>query len=179
MFLYFNNKVGLLDDSAYKIITMFKSETLTSIMKLVTMLGGGIAVLILANICLLVDKKKGLYFILNIAIVILLNLIIKNIVMRDRPIGINLILEDGYSFPSGHSMTSAATYGLIAVYLLHSRKNNYIKTIGIILSILLVILIPISRVYLGVHYFSDVLAGTSISVIWLVIYSEYLKKKGI
>lgn len=176
---YFNKKIGIVDDIGYHTVHYFHNDITTSIYKTITMFGGGLAIFLLIDIVFLTDRKKGLYFLINIIVVLLLNLIIKEIVMRSRPEGINLILEKGYSFPSGHSMVSAAAYGLIVDFLRKSKINKNLRTILITISILLMILIPVSRVYLGVHYASDVIIGFCISTIWVIIYSEYLKKKNI
>lgn len=99
--------------------------------------------------------------------------------MRDRPIDINIIDETGYSFPSGHTMTAVAAYGLLLYYLYRSKLKKYIRNICMILVTIMLILIPISRVYLGVHFFSDITLGTSISILWLMLYTEYLNRKNI
>ncbi len=176
---YFNNKIGVVDDVGYYILHYFHNDIITNIFKLITMCGGGFFIFLLIDIIFLLDKRKGFYFLINIIVVLLLNLVIKEIVMRSRPEGINLILETGYSFPSGHSMVSAAAYGLIIDFLKRSKINKYLKIVLITVSCSLMILIPISRVYLGVHYASDVIIGFSISIIWVLLYSEYLKKKNV
>lgn len=100
----------------------------------------------------------------------LLNQILKNIVQRPRPTEFRMIDESGYSFPSGHSMASAAFYGFL-IYLVYKKvKNKKLKITIITLLSLLIILIGISRIYLGVHYTSDVLAGFFVSISYLTIY---------
>lgn len=176
---YFNKKIGIVDDIGYDIVHYFHNDIITSIFKTITMCGGGLAIFLLIDTVFLIDRKKGLYFLINIVVVLLLNLVIKEIVMRARPEGINLILEIGYSFPSGHSMVSAAAYGLIVDFLRKSNINKYLKIVSISVAVFLMIFIPISRIYLGVHYTSDVIIGFCISTIWVLLYSEYLKKKNI
>lgn len=168
-----------IDKGFYNLLIQIKSPIVTTIFKVITECSGGFAVILLIVIVLLLKKKQGLYFVFNIIFILLLNVLIKNIVMRERPVGINLIDEGGYSFPSGHSMTSVAAYGMIIYYLYKSKLNNILKYTGMTISILLSILIPISRVYLGVHFLSDILAGACISIIWLMIYTEYIKRKEI
>jgi undecaprenyl-diphosphatase len=107
---------------------------------------------------------------------VLLNQVLKRIIRRPRPTGINLIKENGFSFPSGHSMVSMAFYGVL-IYLINKSKLN--KETKLLLSLLLSILIlfiGISRIYLGVHYASDVLAGFSLSLAYLII-SIYIYEK--
>lgn len=177
--LYKTDNIKYFDDFFYDKIIFLKDPKVTTILKLFTMVGGIIGNIILINFMLVINKKKGLYLLLDIAIIIVLNFIFKNIFMRDRPVGINIILEQGYSFPSGHSMIAVAAYGLIIYYLYHSRYNKHMKISLIVLSSIIMFLIPISRVYLGVHYFSDIMAGACLSIIWLMFYTNYLTKKGI
>ena len=107
---------------------------------------------------------------MNLFIITVFNQLFKFILQRPRPSNYNIITEKGYSFPSGHSMVSMAFYGYI-IYLVYKYiKNKYLKWIIISILSLLIISIGISRIYLGVHYTSDVLAGFLISISYLVIY---------
>ena len=87
------------------------------------------------------------------------NTIMKTLVHRKRPDINRMINERGYSFPSGHSLISSLVFGYLIYKLNNTIKNKFIKyfVIGIIVCIILSI--GISRIYLGVHYFSDVLCG--------------------
>ena len=82
----------------------------------------------------------------------------------------------GYSFPSGHAMASLAFYGLLIYITKRLVKNKYLKILLITLNIAIIILIGVSRIYLGVHYLSDVLTGYSISIIYLLITTKLLNK---
>ena len=177
--MYYTNNLEWIDNFFYNHIISLKSDTTTSFFIYLTVLGGAGITVLLINFNLLLNKKKGLYFIINIVIVVTLNFILKLIFMRQRPTVEHLVLENWYSFPSGHSMNSVALYGLLIYYMYHSKRNKYLRVIGIILSVLFIILVPISRVYLGVHFFSDILAGICLSMVWLMFYTEYLKSKGI
>ena len=178
--MFYLNKLYLIDDFAYKYITLFKCDNLTNFFKVVTMCGGFIFSLILSDIVLFFNRKKGLYFFINVFIILGINTVLKYIFVRERPIGINLINENGYSFPSAHSMLTIGLYGLLLFYVYRTKNHSKIaKILSLIIICILMLAIPITRVYLGVHYFSDILAGACLSGIWLMIYSEYLKRKSI
>ena len=113
---------------------------------------------------------------MNIAIIAILNQVLKRILQRPRPTEFRIIEETGYSFPSGHSMVSMAFYGYL-IYLIYKYiKNKYVKCISIVLLSILICSIGISRIYLGVHYTSDVLGGFLISVSYLIIYIMFTNK---
>ena len=96
--------------------------------------------------------------------------------MRDRPTLNVLVNETGYSFPSGHSMISIVFYGYL-VYLIYKFINNK-KIKYLLMGLLSVIIFTIgfSRVYLGVHYTSDVIGGFTFGIAYLIIYIDIVKK---
>ena len=100
--------------------------------------------------------------------------ILKPIFGRIRPVDINLIEETSYSFPSGHSLTAMAFYGFI-IYLIYKSNLKYKKLLITLLSIL-ILLIGLSRVYLGVHFITDVLGGFTFSIFYLILFIELTKK---
>ena len=113
---------------------------------------------------------------MNLISATLLSQIFKFIIRRERPIGINLIEESGYSYPSGHSMVSMAFFGLIAYLIYKNVKNKFYKIISIIALLIIIFLIGFSRIYLGVHYFSDVLAGFLTAIAYLMIFITLTNK---
>ena len=175
----FNKEIMKGDIIGYKIISTFLiSDFATPIAKFITNFGGAIF-LVIATITLFIvikNKKIGISILSNVAIVTVLNQLIKRILQRPRPTEYRIIEETGYSFPSGHSMVSMAFYGYF-IYLIYKYvKNKYVKWISIILLSLLICLIGISRIYLGVHYTSDVLGGFLISISYLIIYISAANK---
>lgn len=102
----------------------------------------------------------------------LLNLVIKNIVQRPRPPYEfqPLIHPSSYSFVSSHSLITFSLYGIVIFLLLKYCKNVALKSILIFLSVLWVVIVGWSRVYLGVHYPSDVICAYLLGVIILLLY---------
>lgn len=165
------------DNNVYSCISKFISEPLTNIAKIITMLGSVYVVIPIFIIMIIIfwKKKESIWITLNLIIVFVSNQLLKIIVARPRPIGYRLVEELGYSFPSGHSMVSMAFYGFI-IYLIYKKvKNQYIKW-GLCLTLSLIIfLIGLSRIYLGVHYASDVIAGFCISLTYLTLFTNVIK----
>jgi undecaprenyl-diphosphatase len=93
--------------------------------------------------------------------------VLKHIFYRARPLG-SLYLETDSSFPSGHTTAAMALYGFL-LYTIWKHDKHCLKNPLIIFLIILIALIGISRLYLGVHYLSDVLAGYAIGFIWLLL----------
>ena len=99
-----------------------------------------------------------------------INVALKAVFHRERPILDPYLMVGGYSFPSGHTMSSMAFYGM-AGYLLWQTLRRRIKLAWVIpiLTSIIVLTIGWSRIYLGVHYASDVVAGFAAGGIWLII----------
>ena len=174
----FEKETIFIDLFIYKLIVLsMRNEVLTSIFKIITNLGGAYCLIIIAILCSIFIKNKKIAFAIPINLILstMLNLVLKDIVERPRPIGYRLIDETGYSFPSGHSMISAAFYGLIIYFIWKNVKNTKLKYISCILLSLVILLIGISRIYLGVHYASDVIGGFTISIAYLIIFTSTFK----
>ena len=175
----FNKEIMNGDIVGYKLVSTFLiSDFATPIAKFITNFGGAI-ILIGSAFTLFIfikNKKIGVSIISNLAIITVLNQLLKRIVQRPRPTEFRIVEESGYSFPSGHSMVSMAFYGYL-IYLIYKYvKNKYLKWISIILLSILICSIGISRIYLGVHYTSDVLGGFFISISYLIIYISAVNK---
>ena len=168
-----------IDTIGYKIMSEhIISEEVTPIAKVITEFGGAIFLITLSIILLIVikNKKIGILIWINLAISTIINQVLKNIIQRPRPTEFRIINQNGYSFPSGHSMASMTFYGFL-IYLIYKKvKNKYLKWTLISLLSILIILIGASRVYLGVHYTSDVIAGILISTSYLIMFISIIKK---
>jgi membrane-associated phospholipid phosphatase len=175
----FNKEIMKGDIIGYKIISTFLiSDFMTPIAKVITNLGSAVFLIALTIILIIVikNKKIGLSIFLNLSFVTILNQLLKRILQRPRPNEFRIIEETGYSFPSGHSMVSMAFYGYL-IYLIYKYvKNKYIKWGFITLLSILIVSIGTSRIYLGVHYTSDVLGGFLIAVSYLIIYISGVNK---
>lgn len=168
-------ELTVFDDSIYSFIARFISEDMTDLMKFLTFLGSGPVLITLTIIIILAlhkyGKKSYYGWIIGINLIAstLLNETFKVIFQRQRPDLLRLIDITGYSFPSGHSMISLSYYGLLA-YILWKNVKSSLRYPVVILSVILIISIGISRIYLGVHYASDVLGGFSAGLAWLAVF---------
>lgn len=149
----------------------------TEIVKVITNITSPIMVIITLLILVLAikDKKIKISLVINLLGITIINNLIKVIIARPRPEINKLVTETGYSFPSGHSMVSMAFYGYLIYLIYRYIKNKYIKWSLIVLLSILICLIGISRIYLGVHYTSDVLGGFLLSISYLVVYISLIK----
>lgn len=174
----FNKEIMQGDIIGYKMISTFLiSDFVTPIAKFITNFGGAIflSIATIALLLLIKNKKIGLSIFSNIVIITILNQLLKRIMRRPRPTEFRIVEETGYSFPSGHSMVSMAFYGYLIYLIYRYIKNKYIKWSLIVLLSILICLIGISRIYLGVHYTSDVLGGFLLSISYLVVYISLIK----
>ena len=147
----------------------------------ITQLGNSSTIAILLMlICLLLGRLKNyramvLLLVNTIIFSGLVTIVVKQIIMRARPTP-QLILEHGFSFPSGHAMVSILFYGTLFLIIYREYRVLLIKRFLLTLLAMLMLIIPISRVYINVHYPSDILAGISLGFILLYISSHYLLK---
>ncbi|MDF2657296.1 MAG: phosphoesterase PA-phosphatase related [Paenibacillus sp.] len=116
-------------------------------------------------------RLEPLILVMNLAVAFGLYKGLKSVFERPRPTADALIEAAGYSFPSGNALMSASFYGLI-VYLLYRqwrRRNKAAAYTTVVAGILLILGIGISRIYLGVHYPSDIVAGFAIGGAWMLV----------
>ena len=135
---------------------------LVKIMQYITVLGNslfypGLSIIVYAYLVFKKRRIEGAFLYLSLFSAWGIMEYLKRIFERARPMGEHLTAATGFSFPSGHAMVSAAFYGFLA-YLLFSLVRGWGRS-GAVLLIVLVFLIGFSRVYLNVHYTSDVIAG--------------------
>lgn len=148
-----------------------RNKGLTNFFKLFTHFGSMITVAILAVVMAIICKPiwVKIFAVINVGVVAVFCFVVKHIVQRPRPEGIALIEETGFSFPSAHTMGSVVFYGFLIFLIWKYLKNKPLKiTLTIVLSIF-AIMIGYTRVYLGVHYFTDVLAGMCAGIAYLAV----------
>ena len=138
----------------------------------ITALGTGLVVMmivVIAALFLIATQHRFSAFLLLVASAggIVLNAVLKSSFDRPRPQLFEWLTEpSSSSFPSGHAMSSAIVYFTVAYLIARLEKRRWMRAITIVSSLLLVLLISVSRLYLGVHYPSDVLAGMVIGLAW-------------
>ena len=171
---------SLIDDHVRNAVISTRRDWLTPIMKVITYMGNWQTITVICLILLAFRKTRLTYGVplsIGALFVSLANKGIKAIVMRPRPDQAMFLIEQGgWSFPSGHSITSMFFYGMV-IWLI--RRNVTDRRLADILTVLLAIpmvLIGVSRVYLGVHYPTDVLAGWCLGVLVVVAIAEVIKR---
>lgn len=173
MIMLFLNKVSYLDDYIYKIIYGLRNNMWDFMFINITKIGNTtIIILVIIVLLLKMNRKNQKILSFTVIITVLSNQIIKNIVKRPRPSHIRLIKQGGYSFPSGHAMISIAVYGFLLYYVQTNCKNKKKKSFISALLIILILMIGCSRIYVGVHYPTDIIGGycLSIYILKMVIY---------
>lgn len=95
--------------------------------------------------------------------------LLKNLFARHRPTAPMVEGITNYGFPSGHAMMSVAFYGLLMVFFLSYTNNKWLKQAVVFFLLLAIITIGFSRIYLRLHYTTDVVAGYSVGLSWLCL----------
>lgn len=175
-------KLLAFDTPSLLFIHSHASSSLDIFFKTVTHIGDSIVILFLATVLGLYYLYKKAYqkaslVLLSIGSVIVANTALKSIFQRDRPsLWQHIVSETNFSFPSGHAMMSAAFVMLLIIIF---WKTRY-RLLTVALGILVMLLVGTSRLYLGVHYPSDILAGWCVSaalVTFVLIGTTYLSTK--
>ncbi len=155
------------------------NDKLTVFFKIVTNLGS-VWFFVGALILMLVVIKDKRYFSWSSRCLIttyLCSVALKNIFRRERPLS-NLIEKPfDFAFPSGHTMCSVAFFGILMFIVLRRVKNKPLKIFLVTLLSLIILIVPFSRLYLGVHYLSDVVCGFICGLLCLLMFVNYVKIK--
>ena len=167
------HELATFDRVTGEFIRGFTTPNLTRVAIIMTNLGSAYVEigLMLAVGALLLFRLKHTWETVLMAISLsgawLLNTILKGLFHRARPDIVHLVKAGGYSFPSGHAMVAAAFYGVIGYLLwLNLRNRSKPSWYVVLFTFALILAIGISRVYLGVHFASDVIAGYVVGGVW-------------
>ncbi len=186
VFLVIGVKIGILqeiDNGIYNQIKNWQSNGLTESFKVITNLGGTVALFYMALIMVIIlllchRKKDGIVVALNLMMSSFICMILKNIMQRPRPpVEERLIEEIGYSFPSGHSTNSMAFYLLTICLIYQNVKNKKLRHILCLILGIFPVLIGFSRVYLRVHYASDMIAGFCLGIMCVILFMSFAYQK--
>ena len=163
------------DDATRAAVHQFASPSLTAIMRGLSFVGSTIAlsagtIFVVIRFAMRKWKREAILFSLTMIGAGLLNITLKLAFKRPRPVPFfNLSPPETYSFPSGHSLTSAVFFGALAAILTARIKSRRVKAAIWIVSTVMFLLIGLSRIYLGVHYTTDVIAGFAAALIWILV----------
>jgi membrane-associated phospholipid phosphatase len=167
------NELGNFDSSVSSFIVSFRSAGLTSFFKFMTDIGDRFAYIVITIIlgAYLFFRHKNWKFIAQTVLVLVLstltNILLKSVINRARPAHEHLVEVNTLSFPSGHSMSAMAFYGFLTYLTLVSKMAVPLKISLVIILCVIILSIGISRIYLGVHFPSDVAAGFIGGLIWV------------
>ena len=161
---------------------------LTAIMKFFTWIGSGNVVgaitIIVFMLLYFVFKYRHQAFLLVVVIVgtVIFNHLLKMYFKRERPVIYRILDAEGYSFPSGHTMMAFSLYVIIAYIAWRNVETRFGKFLLILFATFMTIMIGTSRIYLGVHFPSDIVGGLMASGFWVTIaitvYSVYQEQFG-
>lgn len=164
-----------LDRAAYwLIVEHLRTPWLTPVMESFSALATPVSlvVLLLAVAAFAPGKRPGMCCAVNLVLVVVINQVLKFIIQRPRPDGFRLATASGFSFPSGHSMAAMAFFGLLAWLVWKYEADRRLRRLYATGFALVIVMIGVSRIYLGVHYASDVLGGFCLSMAWLAVYTR-------
>ncbi|MHC1785649.1 MAG: diacylglycerol kinase [Christensenellales bacterium] len=166
-----------LDRQVSGAVSALRSPLLTPVMLVFTQAASPL-LLVMGSLVIIFLVRQQQYWapiFSNLALSVFLNLGLKDLFVRSRPDTVTqLVAESGYSFPSGHSMAAMSFYGFLIYLLWRSRLRRLYKDLLTGLLAVLIALVGFSRVYLGVHYPSDVLAGYSAAAAYLIVFTAFV-----
>lgn len=182
-FLVMKSEPLWIDSNLRAAIYFYRSDFLTAVLIPITYMGNWQTITFLCIIFLLLPGSRmrlGIPLSMAASLSAILQKLLKSLFQRERPdVLLHLIEQGGHSFPSGHSMTGLIFYGFLIFLCRRQVKNRTVSNVITILLSSLIFLIGFSRIYLGVHYPSDVLGGWAIgSFILLILTTAVLALKG-
>ncbi|WP_338556300.1 phosphatase PAP2 family protein [Paenibacillus sp. KS-LC4] len=166
--------VKMMDQWLIHYIQAFEAPSWTSIMKFLSFIGS-VNVVIISSVPIILfllfvwkSRRETLLFLIAVFGSALLNAGLKLLFQRARPSLNAIITEVGYSFPSGHSMNAFTFYGILTYLCWRHIPSEQARKWLLAFSSIMIVGIGLSRIYLGVHYPSDVVGAYLISLVWLI-----------
>ena len=163
------------DEVTRAAVHQLASPLLTTIMRGVSFIGSTLSLsigttLVVIRFAMLKWGREAKLFAITMIGAGLLNVTLKLAFQRPRPVPFfNLTAPETYSFPSGHALTSACFFGALAAIVTARVKSRRVRAIVWIVCTLMFVLIGFSRIYLGVHHTTDVIAGFAAALIWILV----------
>jgi len=166
-FMVVNGYVHQFDTDIYNFVSLFYLSSITMLAQFVTALGSPTVILAFCMIFVAINKikKETTFLLLNTLLIYILNLGYRNFIMRVQPTNLHLVDVIGYSFPSEYTSLSVIFYGILVLFMLRKTNNKSLKSLLIAFYIILISIIGLSRIYLGVNYATDVIAGVCLAVV--------------
>lgn len=169
-----------IDEFTFNNIIKIKTNFITEFLRIITHLASTTSVIVLLFIAAgIFIKKKSFsdfrYVIGNVGIGVILMEVIKHIIKRIRP-SWKWIVQGGFSYPSGHTISALLFYGTLML-LVSKKVNGRIRKPLMIFFLTMIILTPISRIYFGAHYLSDVIASMLLGSIILIFSNIFMNKE--
>lgn len=165
-----------IDAAAYQLFSLdLRSEGMTDFMQAVSLLAqpAPMVAMILVVLAFARPRRTALYCAGSAIGIHLVSSLLKRLVCRPRPeAALQVVAATGWSFPSGHIMNAIALFGLFAWFVWRSDRPRLERQLLCLMFGVVAALVGISRIYLGVHYASDVLAGACVALLWLVLYTR-------
>ena len=161
-----------LDLSVTRALAAIRQPAVSLIMRGATALCAPVTLLVICFVCMFLFRNRhySIPVAINLMVSVSLNYTLKTTFLRQRPpIEYRAVTEVGYSFPSGHAMAAGAFYGFLIYMVAQSarprwRKRGVIAALGVVIAA-----IGFSRIYLGAHWASDVIAGWAVGAAWAMV----------
>lgn len=169
---FLRSSTELFDDAFIWLVRYYANPVLDQAMLIITDIGFGTGYIGIVGFTLIVLAYKRRWSQISaLAICLagagLLSFLLKNTFQRLRPDSFFLVTETSFSFPSGHALAAMCFYGMLAFFIMRETSSWPLRLLIATLTLILSLAIGISRIYLGVHYPTDVVAGYAVGFMWL------------
>ncbi|MFA5953985.1 MAG: phosphatase PAP2 family protein [Patescibacteria group bacterium] len=169
---------AVVDISVARMTVGWHTPFLNAIMFVVTLFGRELLIVLVAVVTAALYLKRhvadALLLVVGMSAAWVLQFVLKIVFVRPRPFFSPITIETTYSFPSGHALAAFVFFGFMALYVFWQTKRHAPRFYALVSATILVLAIGVSRVYLGVHWLSDVLGGYVIGV-WLLTLMTVLR----